>query len=389
LPRICHLITRFILGGAQRLALETCASLRDRGWDVELWTGPQTGAEGSLHEEARNRRLPLRLVPHLVREISVLADAQAYGWLRRELRRERFDILHTHSSKAGILGRLAGADAGVPIRVHSVHGWAMTPETSGAARLLYTALERYAARRTTRLVAVSDWVRQTGLAAGIGRPQQYRVIRGGIVFPGATDVATRSRRRRELGLPEDAVVLGTLGRLDPAKDPLGALEGALPLIRDDPRLHLVFIGDGRLRARMERARERSGLGSRVMLAGLRHDGSHFLPALDVFFLSSRWEGFPLVVIEAMAAGLPVVSFDVAGVREAVEDGRTGYLVPPGDRATWTRRLGELARDASRRRIFGDRGRESARARFSLETMMEETEGFYRALLSGNQISVSS
>ncbi len=388
MPKVCHLITRLIVGGAQRLALETAAFLTARGWDVQLWTGPQTGPEGSLHDEARRRGVRVVVVPNLVREISPWRDLRAYADLTKRLRAERFDLVHTHSSKAGIVGRLAAARARVPVRVHSIHGWAMTPATPPVQRTLYALLERFAAQRTHRLVAVSAAVRDAGLAARIGRPDLYRVIHGGIQPPPAASPETRAAARRELGIPAQAVVAGTLGRLDDAKDPLGALQAALPLFGEMPDLRLVFVGDGHLRAALETAVARAGLAPRVQLAGLRDRPHTLLPAFDVFFLSSRWEGFPLAVLEAQAHGLPVVAYDVAGLGEAVVDGEGGRLTAPGDRDSWRQALRLLLADAALRQRMGHAGRKRVEERFTMDRMLRETVDLYDQLLAKERDSRS-
>jgi glycosyltransferase involved in cell wall biosynthesis len=387
MAKVCHLITRLILGGAQRLALETAVSLKRAGSEVELWSGPQTGPEGTLHDEARGHGLALRIIPDLVREVAPFKDLRALHALARLLRRERFEILHTHSSKAGIIGRRAGVAAGVPVRIHTIHGWPMTPATRAPARWLYTRLEREAARSAHCLVAVSEAVRDAGLAARIGCREQYQVIRGGVTMPPAPTEEDRARARQKLGLPSDALVLGTVGRLDDAKDPLSALHAGLPLLRGSPAASLVFIGDGRLRPAMERARAASGCAAQIVLAGLRPNASELLPAFDIFFLSSRWEGFPLVVIEAMAASLPVVAYDVAGVREAVIEAETGYLSPPGRTECWRAALQSLINDPQRRRHMGLSGRARAATSFDLPRMLRSTHDLYRRLLDRDRPAV--
>jgi glycosyltransferase involved in cell wall biosynthesis len=378
-PRACQLITRLVLGGAQRIALETAIHLRDHGWESELWCGPQSGPEGTLLEEARARGQQVRIIPGLLREVAPLHDLRAYARLRGTLRAGRFDVVHTHSAKAGILGRLAAGAAGVPLRLHTIHGWAMTPDASPLTRGLYTLLERRAAREAHALIAVSEAVRDAGLARGIGEARQYRVIHGGIPIPPPPDDAQRRAARETLGLPEAAIVIGTIGRLDDAKDPLGALAALAPLVQADPLLRIVFIGDGHLRARLEAAIAATGIGARVTLAGLRRDAVALTAAFDVFFLASRWEGFPLAVIEAMAMGLPVVAYDVAGVREAVREGETGYLAAPGAARLWAERLAQLCADRERRVAMGAVARARAIERFRLERMLEETLALYERM----------
>ena len=377
--RACHLITRLIDGGAQRLALETAAHLATHGWDVELWAGAETGPEGSLWEEAAARGIVAREVPALVRAAAPVRDARALVWLARAFRRERFDLVHTHSSKAGVLGRLAAARAGVTLRVHTQHGWSVTPRTPLLARGIYLSLERVAARRSQRVIAVSEAVRDAGLAWGVGRPAQYRVIHGAVALGPEAAPEARARLRRELDIPEGALVLGTLGRLDHAKDPLGCWAALRPLLESDARAWAVFLGDGPLRASLAREIGRSRCAERVRLAGHRPRAARLLPALDLFFLGSRWEGFPLALLEAMACALPVVAYRVAGVGEAVTDGENGRLAEPGDREGWSAAVRELAGSAEERARLGSAARASVASRFRLEAMLAETVALYEEL----------
>ncbi len=380
-PRICQIITRLVVGGAQRIAVETALFLTRSGWETELWTGSQTGPEGSLADEARARGATLRIVPHLVRELSPCHDLQALLWLQRHLAAGHFDLVHTHSSKAGILGRIAATQAGVPVRVHSAHAWGMTPDTSPATRALYTWLERHAAQRTHAILAVSEAVRDSGLACGIGTPVLYTVIRGGIPIPPPRGARDRAAARALLGIPEAATVLGTVGRLDDAKDPLGALAGLAPLLASLPDTHAVFIGDGKLRAAVEEGIRSAGLAGRVTLAGLRRDAAALMAAFDIFFLCSRWEGFPLVIVEAMACGLPCVAYDVAGVREALQDGVHGFLALPGDVHGWRDGLRRLIASPALRLKMGQAARATAERDFALQRMLADTLQLYERLLS--------
>jgi glycosyltransferase involved in cell wall biosynthesis len=245
--------------------------------------------------------------------------------------------------------------------------------------MLFDSLERGAARRAHALIAVSEAVRDAGLARRIGRPEQYRVIRGGIALGVAPDDAARARARAELGIPADALVAGTIGRLDHAKDPLSAIGMLAPILEEEPRGWAVFVGDGPLRERVRRAVAGGAAGERIVLPGRRADARALAAAFDLFFLCSRWEGFPLAVVEAMAAGLPVVAYDVAGVREAVADGVNGYLVAPADRDGWRARVGALLRDDATRRRMGQTGRRRAEREFGVERMLAETRALYDEL----------
>ncbi len=376
--RVCLLITRMVVGGAQRIALETALAAKAAGWEVELWHGPETGIEGSLLPEARRRGLTLRLVPHLMRDVRPLDDARALAFLVHAFRKERFDLVHTHSSKAGILGRIAARVAGIPHVLHTVHGWGFTPATHPLMKPLYVGLERACARLSDYLVAVSEAVRDSGLSFGIGRESQYVVIHGGIdpgPLPGS---AERIEARRRLGLPEETAVVGTLGRLDPSKDPIGALEALAPAVRKRGA-YLLFVGGGQLEHKLAQRAKRLGIGASVLITGTREDARHLLPAVDVFFSSSKWEGFPLAILEAMAARLPVVAFDVAGIREAVLDGRTGYLLPRAHWGAWRERVEKLLLDGQLRSRLGAAGRVLVESRFSIERMLTRTLDVYKRI----------
>jgi glycosyltransferase involved in cell wall biosynthesis len=377
--RVLHVITRMIVGGAQENTMLSCALAdRDR-FPSELLTGPQTGAEGELHTETRARGVPLRLESSLVREIHPWKDAVALLNLTRLLRSGGWDVVHTHSSKAGILGRLAARLAGVPVVVHTAHGWGFHPRQSAAVRGLYIALERSCARWCDRLIVVGEADREAGLSLGIGRPEQYLLIRSGIEIEAYRDVGiSRTEARARAGVPTDAFVVGCVGRLSPQKAPLDLLEAFALVVREVPEAHLLMVGDGPLRGDVEAAIARHGLQGRVHLSGLRRDVPELLRAFDVFALSSHWEGLPRVFPQAMAAGLPIVATRVAGAADAVAEADNGHLVEVGDVSAMAARLVDLARDPARRAAMGRRGLERVEE-FSARRMVDQLQALYAEL----------
>jgi glycosyltransferase involved in cell wall biosynthesis len=365
-----------IVGGAQENTMLSCALVDRARFPSELLSGPETGSEGELHGETRARGVTHHLEPALVRALHPVKDAIAL------LRRGRWDIVHTHSSKAGILGRIAARLAGVPHVVHTVHGWGFTPGQPAHLYRLYVALERLCARWCDTLVVVANVDREDGLAHGIGRPAQYRLVRSGIQIEVYRDVATtRAEARARLGIPASALVVGSVGRLSPQKAPLDLLEGFAALARERADAHLAIVGDGPLRDEVEARVAALGLAGRVHLPGLRRDVPELLRAFDVFALASRWEGLPRVFPQAMAAGLPIVATRVDGAADAIEDGATGRLVEVGDAAGLGCALIELAGDPDRRRAMGERGRARVEE-FSAARMARRLEGIYAALAEG-------
>ncbi len=357
----------------------TCALLDPERFRCELLTGPQTGPEGELHTESRARGVTLHVEPVLWRELHPAKDVLALFRLVRFLSRGRFDIVHTNSSKAGILGRVAARIAGVPVVVHTVHGWAFTPGQPWPVFRLYVWLERMCARWCGALVVVAQPDADEGLALGIGRPGQYVLIRSGIEIDVYREVpVTRSAARRLAGVPEAAFVVGAVGRLSAQKAPLDLVAAFEDLARVRGDAHLVLVGDGPLRGDVEDRVARSGLAERVHLLGLRRDVPELLRAFDVLALTSRWEGLPRVFPQAMAAGLPIVATRVDGAVEAVVDGETGWLVDVGDRAGLAARLLGLAEDPGLARSMGESGRARVEE-FSAARMARQLEELYERL----------
>jgi glycosyltransferase involved in cell wall biosynthesis len=284
--------------------------------------------------------------------------------------------VHTNSSKAGILGRLAARRASVPRVLHSVHGWPFHEGQSAVASAVWTQLERRTARFAERLVVVADVDRQKGLNAGIGRPEQYRTVRSGLELDQyVADQRARMEVRDELGIPASAFVIGSVCRLSPQKDPLLLLEGALPVLRAHSDARLLLVGDGPLRGAVESVVLGSGVADQVLLTGLRRDVPRLLNAMDLFVLSSRWEGLPRTLIQAMATGVPVVATDADGVREVVVDGVTGWLVSRGSAAGLAAAVRQAIAEPERRRAMAS----AAGARlpeFDAVTMVRQLESLY-------------
>jgi len=376
---VCHVITRLIVGGAQENTVLTCAGLARAGHRCLLVTGPQTGPEGDLRGEAEQLEVPVCVVPSLVREVAPRRDLAAVLRLRRIFERSRPRIVHTHSSKAGILGRLAARWARVPVVVHTVHGWGFHGSTPPTRRAAYVAVERLVARWTARLVVVSERDRTAGLGDRIGTPGQYTLIRSGVdLAPFREARRHRAAIRASLGLPPTAPVIGAVTRLAAQKDPTTLVRAAGAVLRDLAGAHLVVVGDGPLRGECERLVAALGIAPRVRLTGIRRDVAALMGAFDVLALTSLWEGLPRVIPQAMAAGVPIVASAVDGVTEVIEDGRTGLLVPPGNPDVLAGRLRALLLEPGRGQALAARA--GARAgEFELDEMLRRLDALYREL----------
>ena len=382
-PRLVHLITRLELGGAQQNTLY-CAAHHDRSrFAVGLWAGQG----GILDSEARALRdTDVKLLPWFSHAIQPWRDAGALARLAAML--VGVDVLHTHSSKAGILGRLAAKAAGVRAVVHTVHGWSFNDVQPDPVRRAYIELERAAARMTDRLICVSESDRAKGLALGIGLPEQYRVVRSGI-DPALylARAGARERVRAALGFEPVDVVVGSIANFKPQKAPLDFIEAARRALRQAPHVKFMLAGDGELRDAVVRAIGEAGLGRAVRLLGWRQDVPDLLAAMDVFMLTSLFEGLPRAVLQAMAAALPVVVTDTGGTREVVDDGVTGYLTRAGDVDALAQGVVALASDRELRRRFGIAGQARLGAAFDIRGMVLDLERIYDELLGrGTELS---
>lgn len=373
--RILHVITKLELGGAQQNTLHTCRELAHRGHDVVLASGPG----GMLDDEARRGPFRFAEIAPLVRQIHPVKDLLALVALTRLMRRERPGVVHTHSSKAGALGRVAAFLARVPVVVHTVHGWSFADGMPRATQAAYRAVERACAPLTDHFISVSRLDLERGVRLGIVPAESGSVVRSGFdLAEFAPDEAGRRRVRAEWGVRDDEVLVVNVSNFKQQKAPLDFVRAAGIAAREAPALRFAFVGDGELRGEVEQAVAREGLGARMTLAGWRRDVPDVMRAADVFALSSLWEGLPRSVVQARACGKPVVATAVNGTPEAVEDGVTGFLVPPGDAGAMAAALVRLARDPVLRDAMSRRAREGL-DEFSAAAMVDAQERLYERL----------
>ncbi|MCW3043390.1 MAG: glycosyltransferase [Actinobacteria bacterium] len=373
--RVLRVITRLNIGGPARQALMLHRVLPERGYECELVSGAPQTEEGAFPPPAER----YTLVESLRRETDFLADARAIHTLTRLMRASRPDVVHTHTTTAGGLGRIAARRAKVPVTVHTFHGHVLSGYLSGPQTRALTAAERALAKRTDALVSVSTRVRDELLALGIGRPEQWRVVPLGLELGELLGgPAERSASRAALGLPPEAPLVGIVGRLAAIKDHGTFLAMAARLAAARTDVSFVVAGDGSLRGSLE-AEAKSLLGNRIRFLGWATDLPVLYGALDVVVLTSRNEGTPVALIEAGAAGRPVVATDVGGVAEVVRDGASGFVVPPGDAAALAARVGTLLDDPEAARAMGLAGREWVRARFGSERLVDDLTALYGEL----------
>ncbi|MBI2930207.1 MAG: glycosyltransferase family 4 protein [Planctomycetes bacterium] len=387
--RIHHVITRLIIGGAQENTILTCRGLAQRGHDVTLISGPETGAEGDLLDAARASGARLLVHPHLRRDVSPLHDALEIAALAACFATDRPHVVHTHSSKAGILGRSAARLAGVPVVVHTNHGLPFHDGQPAPVRRLYRALEQIASRMTDRVVCVGRDMVDLSRAAHVGTSRLFSVVRSGMDVDRFLQSDSEGILvRRRLGWSDDDLVVGTVARLVPQKGPRLFLEAITRLASRMPDLGFLWVGDGPLRDALERQAVERRL--RVRFTGLvpPTEVASYLAAMDLVLMTSLWEGLPRVAVQAALSARPVVAFDAPGVREIVLDGLTGRVVARGDVQELAEAAEDVLRHPSHGRAFGQEGRRRFADEFRWEKMVSDLERLYSELLSARRGNLS-
>lgn len=380
--RVTHVITRLIVGGAQENTVSSVLGLREKpDLEVNLISGPTSGPEGSLEPRFHDRPGALLIAPHLVRPIHPLHDGLALRELTRLLRDQRPDIVHTHSGKAGILGRLAAARAGVPIVIHTIHGPSFGPFQGPISNALFRAAERLAARCTTHFVSVAHAMTRQYLEAGIGRPEQFTRILSGFALEPFLSTPPDAALRQQLGFAPDDFVIGKIARLTALKGHDDLFRIAPQIIRRCPRIRFLLLGDGPARAALQERARREGCEGNFVFAGLiaPEDMPRFISITQAVAHLSYREGLPRALSQALAAAKPVVAYDCDGAGEVCVSGRTGFLIRPGDTHELAGRLVQLAGDPGLCERLGRQGREEVRHAFSVERMVDDLHALYLKL----------
>ena len=391
--KILHIITRLIYGGAQQNTVASCKAQADAGHEVFLVHGPVFGPEGSLVDEANESGAHRSVINSMERSVSPLKDYATYRALRKLIRCIKPDVVHTHSSKAGIVGRAAAWKQHVPAVIHTIHGLPFHDSQNALKRNLFIKAERYAAKRCHKLVGITQAMCDTFKAHHIGRDDQFAVVPSGVdveLWENPTRAASgypnnaklREEIRTQLGIPQDAVVIGLVARFDPLKGHADLIRIAPQLVEKFPKLRLLFVGDGWHRTQVETAVRDAGLADHVLTTGfvqLRRV-SLLYRSMDVKVLPSYQEGQSRTLLESLLSGCPIVGYNVGGIPEVCIDNETGLLAGVGNvdqlRAAIEQTLDDP--DAANERTA--RGKLHARDHFSTEVMTDKLESIYHETL---------
>lgn len=384
--KILHIITRLDRGGSADNTLLSCIGQARRGHSVSLITGPGFSEESALTAQAREEGVNLIYLACLLRSVEPLNDLRALLACRRIIRDGDWDMIHTHTSKAGILGRLAARLAGARPLVHTPHGHVFYGYFGALKTQIFIWAEKLVARWTDTIVTLTDREAEEHLSLGIGRPDQFETIFSGIMINRASEkmnFKSRAARRIELGLPGEGDIIVSVGRLEPIKGHRTLIEAFAQILLHCPASHLVLAGDGELREILEKRAEALKIHRRVHFLGWRGDIGHVLEVSDLFVLPSLNEGMGRAVVEAMAAGLAAIGTRVGGVPLVIDEGVTGLLVPPEDTGAMAAAAVQLLTRPEERKAMGEAGMKKA-AGFSADAMVERLDALYQRLLSSSR-----
>jgi len=373
---ILHIITRLDVGGSTENTVISATRLPREEFASSLISGQTNDPPPGLAENLSRASVPWVQVPHLRRPVNPIADYLALWQLHRMIRRMHVDIVHTHSSKAGFLGRLAARMAGVPHIVHTPHGHVFEGYFSLVATRTFVALERLAARWTDRIITLSDEEARDHLRLGIGRPEQF------VTIPSGVDIATVAAASPARLVPGGPVI-GAVARLVPIKGLQYLVNAAPEVLRRRPDAQFLLVGEGEMRPNLEAQARDLGLSDRIVFTGFREDIPSVLAGSDIVVLPSINEGMGRVLVMAMALGKPIVATRVGGVAELLGDGEAGLLVPARHPAALAEAIVSLLRDPARARALGEAGRRRA-PRYSAKAMLEALAKLYCGVMTNGR-----
>ena len=374
--KLLHVITHLPIGGAQDNTLYTVELLNKDKYDISL----SCNLDGELVSRAKKvKNLKLYDVPNLRREVSIINDIRAFLYLYKLIKKENFTIIHTHSSKAGFLGRIAAMLNKTPIVIHTIHGFAFHDYMNSFKKNIFIYLEKLSAKWTHGLVTVSNLNKKKVVDLGIAPIEKLKNIYSGIDLTLFIN-EKNDQFRKELNLDSNHLLLGSVGRLSNQKDPITMIEAFCIVIKRFPNAHLTLVGDGELRDEILIKIDQLQLNGRVHLTGNKNDPWKIYHSLDLFIMSSIYEGLGRSITEALSCGVPVVCTSVEGVPEIVRDNKTGILVPPKDPGALATGIIKSLNDMDNARKMAEEGRKFVNENFDVKKMVDDIDTLYDTLL---------
>ncbi len=367
-----------IIGGAQENTLLSAIGQAEKGHDVTLLTGPTTGPEGKLLEGKNAGKVKVVENENLVRELCPLSDIKSYYELKKYFVQEKFDVVHTHSSKAGIIGRYAAWNAKIPLVVHTIHGQAFHRYEKLWKNKLYIFLEKLAEKKCHKIFAVAQAMINQCLENGIGYKEKYRVVYSGMEIESFLNSKCDYALKKKLDIPENALVVGTLARLFHLKGYDYIVEIAKKIIEAVPNTYFLLIGDGILKEKIKKDAREAGLEKHFVFAGLLRPEliPAYLSIVDVLLHLSLREGLPRSVVQSLASGKPAIAFNLDGTPEVLINGKTGFITEPDEIDKVANYTIELLKDRNKREEMGRNGRSFVAKNFDWHFMVDELEDEY-------------
>ena len=384
--KICHVITRMIVGGAQENTLFTIIGHLQKGHEVVLVTGPSPGPEGELLKKVNCPEFEVVEFPSMVREINPVQDIKAYFALKKFFRERKFDVVHTHCSKAGIIGRAAAWNAGTPLVVHTVHGQAFHPYEKPWKNFLFKTSERWAAAHCHRIYAVAQAMIDQCVQAGIAPAEKYQVVYSGMEIEKFLNAAPEPELRKQLGIPENVKVIGSVARLFRQKGYEYFVPAAGKIVEKYPDTHFLVVGNGTMREELDRQIKSMGLTDRFHFAGLVSPDQvyRYIAQMDILLHLSLHEGLPRSVVQALASGKPAIGFALDGTPEVIFDNRTGFLARPEDVDSVVEGVLKILGSPALAEEMGRNGKQLVAQKFDWHYMADVLEQEYYKQLKRNR-----
>lgn len=378
--KILYIITKLAVGGAQDTVIDSVEHLnKAKKIYSEIACGPIEKNVGNLENLAISKGIRLVKIQGLTNNIKPISNIRALFILYKYIKKKKFQIVHTHSSVAGIIGRIAARFAKIPVIIHTVHGWGIRPDMPKIKQKVYIWLERFCERFTDKLIVVSKFNIDKGLKYKVGKPSKYTVIHSGIDIKKFSKEINTKEKKKQLGLDEDKPVVGMIGRLDAQKNPLDFVKSAGIIQKRFPNVQFIIVGDGPLRKQTEALINRLNVKN-FHLLGFRRDVDEILQIIDISVLTSLWEGLPRVFPESMAAKKPIVATNVDGAPEAIIDGETGFIVQPKQPEALAEKVLFLLNNPNKSKQMGIKAFKRVN-QFSLSRMLKDIDSLYDELLT--------
>jgi glycosyltransferase involved in cell wall biosynthesis len=381
--KVLHIITRMIIGGAQENTMYSVEGLIERGWHADLLTGPTTGPEGEIVTQIKEKKIPLYEEPTLVRNLNPIKDITAFFRLYKFIKKGKYDIVHTHSSKAGIIGRWASFLACVPV-VHTIHGLPFHRYQPTLVRYLYVFSEWITAYVSKKIISVSSNLIEKCLKRGIGRKEQYLVIRSGLNINDFLNASGNGKSiRKQFNIGDNKIIFGTLARLFYLKGHKYIINIASDIVKKHPGVIFMFIGDGILKEEFQQKIRKFEMENHFVFVGLIQPAQvpNYLDACDVIIHPSLREGLPRVVPQAFLLEKPVVAFNVDGTSEVVIPQKTGFLIPPKNERLLKKSINYVINNMDCAKKMAVTGKKKILKEFSIDKMVSDIDHLYKRLLN--------